>query len=178
MATNTTKSAVEGEGEGYTHPIGAMRLHFKSARGLKNPETAGSMDPYVSVSVSGVPKARTGTRPSTSNPDWGETLFIPVHSKESILLIDVMNERDTSKNKSLGYYELSVTNYIKETQPGDYMIFDETDLMSAKLSTSHQQWTTILNFTISFYPTLPVFDLEEEIEADDSAQNKVPDIYQ
>ncbi|KAK5013479.1 Tricalbin-2, partial [Cryomyces antarcticus] len=81
------KGALGGSG-GYVTPIGVLRLHFQSARDLKNMETMGKSDPYIRVLLSGIEKGRTVTFKNNLNPEWDEVIYVPVHSTREKLLLE------------------------------------------------------------------------------------------
>src|SRR6202000_3269006 len=96
------KGAVGGSG-GYVTPIGVLRLHFQNARNLRNVETMGKSDPYVRVLLSGIEKGRTVTFKNNLNPDWDEVVYVPMHSTREKLLLEVMDEENLGKDRSLGH---------------------------------------------------------------------------
>lgn len=56
-------------------PIGGMRLHLRGAKGLKNLESVGYVDPYVRVMLNGKLRAKTVTFAETVNPQWNSVYF-------------------------------------------------------------------------------------------------------
>ena len=71
---------------GYLTPVGVMRLHFQSARDLRNVETMGKSDPYVRVLLSGVERGRTVTFKEQSQSGMGRGHLRP----------DALNARETA----------------------------------------------------------------------------------
>ncbi|KAL7269910.1 Tricalbin-2 [Rhizina undulata] len=150
---------------GYITPIGVMRLHFQSGRDLRNLEAVGKSDPYVRVLLSGIEKAKTVTFNNDLNPDWDEVLYIPVHSPKEKLSLEVMDQENMGKDRSLGAFELSCEEYVKEGSNGQYLEHSvrtnrSEGLILAKKGTPKGT----LQFNISFYPCLNVADPEEEEE--------------
>ncbi|KAH0562191.1 hypothetical protein GP486_003113 [Trichoglossum hirsutum] len=160
---------VTGTG-GYVTPIGVMRLHFQNARGLRNLETVGRSDPYVRVLVSGVEKAKTVTFQNNLNPDWDEVLYIPVHSAREKLVLEVMDQENVGKDRSLGETEIAAADYVYQTDNGEYLVHEERKPQSKPLQ-MHGRGSPkgTLSFTVSFYPCLNVADPEEE-EAEEKAK--------
>lgn len=158
------KGGLGGSG-GYVTPIGVMRLHFLNARELRNVETVGKSDPYVRVMQSGIEKARTVTFRANLNPDWDEVLYVPVHSTRERLVLEVMDEENLGKDRSLGQVELNARDYVKESEDGEYLEHSERRTQSDQLRT-HGKGSPkgVLNYTVAFYPTLDVADPEEEDE--------------
>lgn len=158
------KGAVGGSG-GYITPIGVMRLHFQNARDLRNLETMGKSDPYARILLSGIEKGRTVTFQNNLNPDWDEVIYVPMHSSRERLTIEVLDQENLGKDRPLGMIDIAAAEYIKETETGEYAVHDEKKTISSPLR-MHGKGSPkgILNYTISFFPTLSVLDPEEEEE--------------
>ncbi|KAK7725442.1 Tricalbin-2 [Botryosphaeria dothidea] len=156
------KGALGGSG-GYIKPVGVMRLHFQGARDLRNVETMGKSDPYVRVLLSGLEKGRTVTFKNNLNPDWDEVIYVPVHTSRERLILEVMDEENVGKDRSLGHVELPVEDFLRQSENGEYEVIEDKTVLSHGLRTgptSPPKGT--LNYTASFYPTLNVVDPEEE----------------
>jgi len=150
---------------GYITPIGVMRLHFQSAKDLRNLEALGKSDPYIRVLLSGVEKARSVTFENDLNPEWDEVLYVPVHSPKEMLSLEVMDQENLGKDRSLGAVELSLTEFIKEDAEGLYQVHDEKRNRSEGLLLGRKSTPKgVLNFTATFYPCLNIADPEEEEE--------------
>lgn len=156
------KGEMGGSG-GYITPIGVMRLHFQNARDLRNVETMGKSDPYVRVLLSGVEKGKTVTFSNNLNPDWDEVTYVPVHSTREKLSLEVMDQENLGKDRSLGLVELSAADYIRQAENGEYEVHDAQRPLSEPLRSRGVAKGT-LNFTVAFYPTLILADPEEEEE--------------
>ena len=165
------KGALGGSG-GYITPIGVMRLHFMNARDLRNLETMGKSDPYARVLLSGIEKGKTVTFQNNLNPDWDEVVYVPVHNPREKLVIEVMDQENLGKDRSLGQIEVAASDYIKETETGEWAVSGQRLPLSSPLRL-HGKGSPkgTLNFTVSFYPTLNVMDPEEE-EAEKKAQEE------
>ena len=164
------KTALGGSG-GYIKPIGVMRIHLQNARGLRNLETMGKSDSYVRVLLSGIEKGRTVTFQNNLNPDWDEVVYVPVHSTREKLTLEVMDQEKLGKDRSLGHTELSIADYIRESETGEYAVHDQKTLMSEPLRLKGKSSPKgVLNFTAAFYPTLDVADPEEELDEEEAAQ--------
>lgn len=162
---------VTGGSGGYVTPIGVMRIHFQSARDLRNVETVGKSDPYARVLLSGIEKGKTVTFQNNLNPDWDEVIYVPMHSTREKLILEVMDEENLGKDRSLGLVEVAVADYIHEAENGEYEVHDEKKQLSEPLRLNGKSNSKgRLNLTISFFPTLNIMDPEEEEEADKSAQ--------
>ncbi|KAK4693255.1 hypothetical protein P7C71_g4110, partial [Lecanoromycetidae sp. Uapishka_2] len=156
------KGAAGGSG-GYITPIGVMRFHFGSARDLRNLETMGKSDPYARVLLSGIEKGKTVTFQNNLNPDWDEIIYVPVHSPREKLVVEVMDQETTGKDRSLGQIDVLASDYIHQAENGEFEVHGEKRQLQEPLRMSGKGSPKgTLNFTVSFYPTLNVVDPEEE----------------
>lgn len=158
------RGALAGSG-GYLTPIGVMRIHFQSARGLRNVEALGKSDPYARVLLSGILKGRTVTFKNNLNPDWDEVIYVPMHSTREKLVLEVMDEEGLGKDRTLGHIELSASDYIKQGEDGQYLTHEERQMRSEGLKFNANKGPKgTLQYTCSFYPIHPVWDPEEDEE--------------
>jgi len=165
------KGALGGSG-GYITPIGIMRFHFESARELRNLETMGKSDPYARVLLSGIEKGKTVTFQNNLNPDWDEIIYVPIHTPREKLIVEVMDQETTGKDRSLGLVEVAASNYVHLADNGEYQIHDEKRKQSQPLRLNGKGSPKgTLNFTIAFYPTLNIVDPEEEEAANAAQEN-------
>lgn len=164
---------VTGGSGGYITPIGVMRLHFQNARDLRNLETMGKSDPYVRVLLSGVEKGKTVTFQNNLNPDWDEVIYVPMHSTRERLTLEVMDQENLGKDRSLGLTEILAADYIHEGDNGEYEVHDQKRPKSEPLRMGGKGSPKgTLNFTVAFYPTLNIADPEDEEEAESSVSEK------
>jgi Ca2+-dependent lipid-binding protein len=166
------RGAIAGSG-GYIMPIGVIRLYFKNARDLRNVETVGKSDPYARVLLSGIQKGRTVTWKNNLNPDWDEVVYVPVHSNREKLTIEVMDEENMGKDRSLGHFDIAVGDYLHQTETGEYAVYDTKELIPRPLLSAGPGRSAkgTVNYTCSFFPTIPVTDPEEEAaEAEAAAE--------
>ncbi|KAK4049600.1 Tricalbin-2 [Microbotryomycetes sp. JL201] len=105
--------AISGAGQ-YTPPLGVVRILFKGARDLKNVEFSGKSDPYARVLHSGIVLARTQVIDNDLDPVWDEIVYIQVHSKKDVFVVEVMDYQHLSKDRSLGVTELTVADLLQE----------------------------------------------------------------
>lgn len=156
------KGALGGSG-GYIKPVGVMRLHFMGARDLRNVETMGKSDPYVRVLLSGIEKGRTVTFKNNLNPDWDEVIYVPVHTSRERLILEVMDEENVGKDRSLGHVELPVEDFLRQEENGEYAVIEDKSVLSHGLRTNPTSPPKgTLNYTASFYPVLNVVDPDDD----------------
>ena len=156
------KGAPGGSG-GYITPIGVLRFHFVSAKDLRNLETMGKSDPYARVVLSGVEKGKTVAFQNNLNPEWDEIIYVPIHSPREKLIVEVMDQESTGKDRPLGQVEVLASNYVRQNANGEYQVYDQKRQLSEPLRLSGKGSPKgSLNYSVSFYPTLNVMDPEEE----------------
>ncbi|KAI8064721.1 C2 domain-containing protein [Gongronella butleri] len=97
-------------------PIGAIRFTFWQAKDLRNVEavTNGKSDPYVRVLSGHQVRGRTTVIDNDLNPEWGETLYIPVHSTKENLVLEVMDWNARSPDKSLGITTVTMADLVRQ----------------------------------------------------------------
>ena len=155
-------------GGGYIEPIGVMRIHFINAKDLKNLDTVGKSDPYGRVLLSGIQKARTVTWKNNLSPDFDEVFYIPVHSSREKLVVEVMDEENVGKDRTLGQIELATSDYIRQGEDGEYLIHDtKNDVISTTLRIGHSSPKGTLNYTVAYYPTVNVVNPDDEEEEEE-----------
>ncbi|KAI0724221.1 tricalbin [Cerioporus squamosus] len=96
----------------YVPPIGVVRLWIQRATDVKNVEATlgGKSDPYVRVQVNNVTEGRTEVVNNNLNPEWDQIIYIPVHSLKETMLLECMDYQHLTKDRSLGYTELKVSD--------------------------------------------------------------------
>lgn len=150
---------------GYVTPIGVMRIHFKSAKELRNLETVGKSDPYGRVLLNGIEKAKTVVFNNDLNPKWDEVLYVPVHNSREMLTLEVMDSEKLGSDRSLGAFDLPLANYIKEDDNGAFLEHSaKVDRSEGLVLNRKGTAKGFLNFTVAFYPCLNVADPEAEEE--------------
>ncbi|CEP18998.1 hypothetical protein [Parasitella parasitica] len=148
-------------------PIGVVRLTFWEARDLRNVEnvTGGKSDPYVRVLSGHQIRARTEVVDNNLNPEWGETLYVPVHSLKENFVFEAMDWNAKTRDKTLGSTEFKVSEIMKQ-QIGDQSV--NPDVWYESNGVKYDKWQRLrsfdkrvskgdLHFSAEFYPvmTLP-----------------------
>lgn len=150
---------------GYVTPVGVMRIHVVNARGLRNVETMGKSDPYCRIMMGGFMQARTVTFENNLDPDWDEVFYIPVHSPREKVTLEVLDEENLGKDRTLGQIELDVARHLLEGEDGEYIADDEKKLTAGALRDGRRGIAKgTLNYSVAFYPVHNVADAEEEEE--------------
>ncbi|CAO3663290.1 unnamed protein product [Rhizopus stolonifer] len=125
---------------GFDKPaIGAVRFTFWEARDLRNVEnvTGGKSDPYIRVLSGHHVRARTQVVDNNLNPEWGETLYVPVHSLKENFVLEAMDWNARNKDKTLGITEFVVSDIIKQCM-GDQSV--DPDIWYESNGTSVDKW--------------------------------------
>lgn len=156
-------SGVAG-GAGYIDPVGVMRFHFKGATDLRNLEAMGKSDPYARVMLSGLTRGRTVTFRNNLNPVWDEVVYVPIRSSREKLVVEVMDEETINKDRSLGWVELKAADFVRENERGEFEVDDEKQLVTSPLRYGQGSFKGHINYTVSFFPTIPVSNPEDEAE--------------
>ncbi|OKP14586.1 hypothetical protein PENSUB_13938 [Penicillium subrubescens] len=165
-------SGVAG-GAGYVDPIGVMRFHFKGATDLRNLEAMGKSDPYARIMLSGLTRGRTVTFRNNLNPVWDEVVYVPIRSSREKLVVEVMDEEKINKDRSLGWVELKAADFVREGETGEFEIDDEKQLVTSPLRYGQGNFKGHINYTVSFYPTIPVSNPEDEAEAEEQEEGEL-----
>ncbi|KGO43139.1 Tricalbin [Penicillium expansum] len=154
---------------GYIDPIGVMRFHFKRASNLRNLEAMGKSDPYARVLLSGVTRGRTVTFRNNLNPEWDEVVYVPIRSAREKLTVEVMDEETINKDRTLGWCDLNASDFVRETESGEYEIDDEKQDITSSLKISGGAAKGELHYNVSFFPSVPVVNPEDEVEEEDES---------
>ncbi|KAK6205185.1 C2 domain-containing protein [Scheffersomyces amazonensis] len=157
---------------GYTPPIGAVRVSIEKAQDLRNLETIGTVDPYARLLVNGFERARTVAADSTTNPTWNEIHYVTVSSSNQKLTIEVMDVERTQSDRTLGSFDVRLSDIITKDEKGQFTEFVDTKKRTGRLI--HKKGPKgIVTYSLSFYPALPVMTIEDlKEEADEKAQAK------
>lgn len=139
-----------------TDPIGTLKLTIKSATDLPTLETVNIINPYIKASVNSLTFARTIAIPSTFNPDWNESLHLPVTASDHTLIVSVFNAEPTSRDDKLGEFTLSIDELIHTNMDGNHSKIFEPELRTADFSLEKLLPQGTLDYTVAFYPTLGV----------------------
>ncbi|GAA5802769.1 hypothetical protein HPULCUR_008244 [Helicostylum pulchrum] len=164
----------------YTPPIGVIRFSIWSANDLMSRSVGSNrQDPYVRIKSGKQIRARTEMIENTENPEWGEFLYVPVHSMHEDLVLEVMNYSSSSKDKALGSTLLHMKDIIVERKRNNSIWFDAAvekyDKTAPLLSGNSEKGALV--YTAEFYPTMT---LPEKPDDDEIEYNPMPivDLHQ
>ncbi|ORX40969.1 C2 domain-containing protein [Kockovaella imperatae] len=176
--------SMEGAGT-YVPPIGILRLWLKKAIDVKNVEAAlgGKSDPYVRVLRNNIVLARTEVINNNLNPEWDQIVYVPVKNLRQSLILELMDYQNIGKDRSLGYTEIKVGDFVSESSDQKYPFVSKgTREMSDKIKIDRVNYKGTLIYQVDFKPAMSLrggvsFDPQENAldaaaEAESARQRK------
>lgn len=149
-------------GPTFVPPIGTARLHIRKCENIKDMDLLSTANPYVKVTLSGRERFRTAVKKETQNPYYDEIVYLPVTSESQKLTIDVLDFKKASSNKILGSTTIQLGKYMKSDKEGRYNIYEgSTEIRSKDITYKGKDVRGKLFYSISFYPSLPVYSHKE-----------------
>ncbi|RCK60937.1 Tricalbin-3 [Candida viswanathii] len=142
-------------------PIGGMRLHLRGAKGLKNLESVGYVDPYVRVLLNGKLRAKTTTFAETVNPEWDSVYFLPVANEHQHYLLQIMDAEPEGKDRSLGTAAVNVADFLRKNDEGYYLGYDGSNEVIEQPVLFNTEPVGAIFYSVSFYPTIPIYSLSQ-----------------
>ncbi|KAI0336165.1 tricalbin [Cubamyces sp. BRFM 1775] len=145
----------------YVPPIGVVRLWLQKATDVKNVEATlgGKSDPYVRVQINNITQGRTEVVNNNLNPEWDQIIYIPVHSLKETMLLECMDYQHLTKDRSLGYAELKVSDLAKPTdaETGEFL-YESTGKREAQepLKLGNGAFKGKLHYVAEFVPAYAV----------------------
>jgi Ca2+-dependent lipid-binding protein len=77
--------------------------------------------------------------------------------------VEVMDEENTQKDRTMGQLEIAASEYVQLGDDGQYLIHDSKDrVITAQVRIGNSPPKGTINFTVAFYPCLNVIDPEDE----------------
>ncbi|KAI8987617.1 C2 domain-containing protein [Mycotypha africana] len=134
-------------------PIGAIRFTFWEARDLRNAGMGGKSDPYIRVLSGSQIRARTEVVENNLNPEWGASLYVPVHSLKEIFVLEAMDWNAKSKDKSLGMTEFKASEIIQQ-QIGNQSVNPDVWYEANAANFNKRSTKGELHFSAEFFPVL------------------------
>lgn len=142
-------------------PVGGLKLHLRSATGIKNLEAVGNVDPYIRVRVNGKVKGRTKTIADTLNPNFNSGHFLAVSNEHQHILLELMDEEEDGKDRSLGTCAISVKDFLKKNDKGFFLGYDGANEIIEQDILYNGSEHGKLYYSVSFVPTMPVYTLAQ-----------------
>ena len=142
-------------------PIGGMRLHVRGAKGLKNLESVGYVDPYVRVLLNGKLRAKTTTFAETVNPEWDSVYFLPVANEHQHYLLELMDAEPEGKDRSLGTAAVNIADFLRKNDEGYYLGYDGSSEVIEQPVLFNTEPVGSIFYSVSFYPTIPIYSLSQ-----------------
>ncbi|KAI7902614.1 C2 domain-containing protein [Cokeromyces recurvatus] len=142
-------------GHGYDKPpIGVIRFTFWEARDLRNVEmvTNGKSDPYIRVLSGYQIRAQTEVIDNNLNPEWGETVYVPVHSLKEDFILEAMDWNAKMRDKSLGITKFKVSEIIRQ-QVGNQSVNPDVWYESKNINYERHSSKGALHYSAEFFPS-------------------------
>lgn len=162
-------------GPTFVPPIGSARLHIRKCENIKDMDILSTANPYVKVTLSGRERFRTAVKKETQNPYYDEIVYLPISSESQKLTLDVLDFKKASSNKILGSTTIQLGKYMKSDKEGRYNIYEgSTEIRSKDITYKGKDVRGKLFYSISFYPSLPVYSHKEleEIKEKESKRER------
>jgi Ca2+-dependent lipid-binding protein len=147
---------------GYIAPLGVIRLHLRNARDALNLEKVGKVDPYVKVLLANRLKYKTSFHPDTLDPEFNEVTYIPITSESQTLTLELMDDQNMSKDRTLGSTNIAVIDVLKKGPNGSFLFYDGSGkVLTSSLQRKDKKPKGEISYSVSFLPTIPVYSLDE-----------------
>ncbi|KAK4519727.1 casein kinase 2 regulatory subunit [Mucor velutinosus] len=145
----------------YSAPVGVIRFSIWSAKNLVSTKS----DLYVRIKNGKQTRARTEIIDSTDCPEWGEFHYVPIHSLQEDLVLEVMGWTSGSKDKSLGSTVFPLNQLIKQCKNENEAVWYES--MADKLDRQVPLHTGntqkgFLTYSAEFYPTMALAETDDD----------------
>ncbi|EED81501.1 predicted protein [Postia placenta Mad-698-R] len=162
----------------YVPPIGVVRLWLQKATDVKNVEVAlgGKSDPYVRVQINNITQGRTEVINNSKcflltasvltsdalcpdlNPEWDQIIYIPVHSLKETMMLECMDYQHLTKDRSLGYVELKVSDLAKPAAGDSEFLHESTGkrAVAEPIRLDKGSYKGKLHYEAEFVPAIPV----------------------
>ncbi|KAK6456154.1 putative bud/polarization protein [Scheffersomyces xylosifermentans] len=141
--------------------IGGIKLQLHSAKGLKNLEAVGLVDPYVRVLLNGKLRAKTAVHENTLDPEFNGVYFLPVANEHQHFLLQIMDAEPEGKDRPLGTAAVNVSDFLKKDEKGYWLPHDGSNEIIEQPVIFGGQPSGKLYFSVSFFPTIPVYSLSQ-----------------
>lgn len=147
----------------YTPPIGVVRISIEKAEDLRNLERIGKIDPYARVLINQFQRGRTVAADGTLSPTWNEVIYATISSQNQLLTIEVMDVEKRSADRTLGSFDVRLSEIINKNELNKYIEHFDTDKRVSKLISKKGPKGEV-TYSLSFYPVLPIIPLKEQKE--------------
>ncbi|KAI8389419.1 C2 domain-containing protein [Blakeslea trispora] len=150
----------------YTAPVGIIRFSIWSAEDF----TSRSVDSYVRIKSNNQKRAKTEIIDNSTNPEWGEHHYIPVHSMYETFVLELMQWNSKDKDKLIGSTMLSAHEMMEERKTDNtswYKALDKKLERQVPLHNGNSQ-KGFLIYTAEFYPTMTLKEEQENEENEET----------
>lgn len=145
-------------GEGYTPPIGTLKVWAKRAVDVKNVEaiSGGKSDPYVQLRFRGAIVDRTNVQEDNLNPIWNEILYSPVHSLSDTIMLEVQDFQNNGKHRPLGSVTVPVSELAEDNKTENEYPYKSLGRQQRKemIAVGKNQYKGTVEYDAEFIPAL------------------------
>jgi hypothetical protein len=85
--------------------------------------------------------------------------------------VEVMDEETINKDRTLGWADINASDFVRETESGEYQIDDEKQDITSILKISGGTPKGELHYNVAFYPSVPVVNPEDEVEEEEEEES-------
>ena len=143
-------------------PIGSIKIHLHSAKGLKNLESVGKIDPYVKVSLNGKLRGKTHTIADSVDPYFNSVFLLPVGNEHQHFLLEFMDEEAEGKDRPLGTAAVNVFEFIKKDKKGNILPYDGSNEVLEQLVLLNGIEEGKLSYSVSFVPNVHALSISQK----------------
>ena len=152
-------------------PIGGLKLQIRGAKGLKNLEAVGKVDPYVRVIVNGKVQGKTPTIANSLNPNWDRNFYLPVTNEHQHYLLEIMDEEEETNDRSLGTAAVAIHDFLKKDLNGYYQAYDGLEEIIEQPIILDTKEHGTMTYSVVFIPAVPVFTNNQLLYRDQYEQS-------
>ncbi|KAI9299061.1 hypothetical protein K502DRAFT_322489 [Neoconidiobolus thromboides FSU 785] len=116
--------------------IGFLRVKIIRAKDLKCKESATKNTQLIELKMNNKIWGTSEKKEASPNPYWDEVFYIPIHQIKEILRLEIKGSSALKENKSYGYVELPIKDFIGN-QYDNLIGFEDGELIS--------KWHTVIN---------------------------------
>jgi Ca2+-dependent lipid-binding protein len=146
----------------YSPPIGSIKIHLHSAKGLKNLESVGKIDPYVRVLLNGKLRGKTHTIADSVDPYFNSVFLLPVGNEHQHFLLEFMDEEVEGKDRPLGTAAVNVFEFINRDEKGNILPYDGSNEVLEQQVLLNGIEEGKLYYSVSFVPNVHALSLSQK----------------
>lgn len=155
-------------------PIGAIRIHLRSANNLHSKIPGKKCDSYARIMSHNTKQFRTVVIASNVNPFWDEYMYAPVITKHDIFFLQVMNYNSSGEDKLIGQTPINISNFINQGENGALMEYHDPRELTVPLSSTRGiKGNATITFKCDFFPSAITTSLSPDVTPAPKASSTV-----